>query len=308
MVCCSHFPPYHLIIFELRKGDIVKHVLSTVSCIPQFHQLSTHYLSCHAAMEAYCMATMRNLPDPHPIYKLLRPHFRYTMAINARARATLINKGGIIDKIFAIGGEGKVEAFKRVFANYSVYCTNIKRNITKRGVNDPNQLPGYYYRDDGLKIWEAIDECVSNIIKLFYRSDADVENDIELQQWAQEIQEIAFPAFRDAPAGHGFPNKIETRANLTELCTLIMFTGSAQHAAINFGQYDMYGFVPNAPVGMRRPPPTRKGVTDLQILLDSLPEKHTTIISIGIADLLSQFSQNEVCISFKKIVFLHTPF
>ena len=60
------------------------------------------------------MATMRNLPDPHPIYKLLRPHFRYTMAINARARATLINKGGIIDKIFAIGGEGKVEAFKKV--------------------------------------------------------------------------------------------------------------------------------------------------------------------------------------------------
>jgi len=135
------------------------------------------------------------------------------MAINARARASLINKGGIIDKIFAIGGEGKVETFKRVFANYSVYCTNIKRikrNITKRGVNDPNQLPGYYYRDDGLKIWEAIDECVSNIIKLFYHSDTDVENDIELQQWAQEIQEIAFPAFRNAPAGHGFPNKIET--------------------------------------------------------------------------------------------------
>ena len=245
-------------------------------------------------MEAYSMATMRNLPDPHPIYKLLRPHFRYTMAINARARASLINKGGIIDKIFAIGGEGKAEVLKRSFANYSVYCTNIKRNITNRGVDDPKKLPGYYYRDDGLKIWEAMGTFVNEIINLFYHSDANVMNDTELQQWAQEIHEIAFPAFRNAPAGHGFPDKIETRDNLTELCTLIMFTGSAQHAAINFGQYDMYGFVPNAPVGMRRPPPTRKGVTDLQMLLDSLPDKFTTIATIGMADLLSQFSQNEV--------------
>ena len=71
---------------------------SVVACDRfQFHQLSTHYFSCHAAMEAYAVATMRTLPDAHPINKLLRPHFRYTMAINSRARATLINDGGIID-------------------------------------------------------------------------------------------------------------------------------------------------------------------------------------------------------------------
>ena len=54
-------------------------------------------------MEAYAIATMRNLPDPHPVYKLLRQHFRYTMAINTSARASLINNGGIIDQLFAIG-------------------------------------------------------------------------------------------------------------------------------------------------------------------------------------------------------------
>ena len=56
---------------------------------------------------------MRNLPDPHPIFKLLRPHFRYTMAINTRGRATLINDGGILDKLFAIGGKGKFELIRR---------------------------------------------------------------------------------------------------------------------------------------------------------------------------------------------------
>ena len=76
----------------------------------QFHQLSIHYFSCHAAMEAYAVATIRNLPDPYPILKLLCPHFRYTMAINTAARATLIDDGGIIDYLFAIGDPGVVES------------------------------------------------------------------------------------------------------------------------------------------------------------------------------------------------------
>ena len=43
------------------------------------------------------MGTMRNLPDAHPVYKLLRPHFRFTMAINSIARKSLIHDGGILD-------------------------------------------------------------------------------------------------------------------------------------------------------------------------------------------------------------------
>ena len=207
-----------------------------------------------------------------------------------------------MDQLFAIGGEGKEELFKRAFAAYNVHCTNIKHNTKQRGVDNPDQLPGYYYRDDGLKIWEAIEAYAKDIINHFYHSDGDVKGDPELQQWANDIHNTAFPALQSAPAGHHFPDKIETREELTELCTLIMFTGSAQHASVNFGQYDMYGFSPNAPMGMRRPPPTRKGTTDFQMLLDSLPDKMTTVGSIGLTNLLSQFSQGEVRYKFERTV------
>ncbi|XP_031124547.1 lipoxygenase 6, chloroplastic isoform X2 [Ipomoea triloba] len=67
------------------------------------HQLVNHWLRTHASMEPYIIATQRQLSSMHPIYKLLRPHMRYTMEINALARQSLINGGGIIEACFSPG-------------------------------------------------------------------------------------------------------------------------------------------------------------------------------------------------------------
>ena len=240
------------------------------------------------------MGTMRNLPDPHPIFKLLRPHFRYTMAINCRARASLINDGGIIDTLFAIGGKGRQELMRRGGTAYNIHLTNIKRNTKERGVDDPKTLPGYHYRDDGFKLWNAMESYVRNVVDDFYRDNAAVKGDDELQKWAQDIHTYGFPGYFGAEDGHGFPEQIDGKETLIELCTLIMFTGSAQHSAVNFGQYTYYGFVPNAPPGLRLPPPTKKGA-DYQVLLDSLPEKKTSFLEITTVFTLSQYSPEEVC-------------
>jgi len=37
------------------------------------------------------------------VYKLMLPHFRYTMSINGAARGGLINADGVIEKTFAAG-------------------------------------------------------------------------------------------------------------------------------------------------------------------------------------------------------------
>lgn len=56
-----------------------------------------HRLNTHAVCEPVVIATNRQLSVVHPIYKLLHPHFRDTMNINALARQILINAGGILE-------------------------------------------------------------------------------------------------------------------------------------------------------------------------------------------------------------------
>ena len=246
------------------------------------------------------MATMRNLPDAHPVYKLLCPHFRYTMAINHAAREKLINNDGIIDHLFSIGGEdgssGKAEFVRRTNAIYDVHWTNIRKDLTARGISpdDSSKLPNYFYRDDGVRLWDAIETFVVSILDIFYTDDKAVANDSELKNWVEDIHQNAFPEFKGNKSGRGFPDKITTKKTLSEYCTLIMFTGSVQHSAVNFGQFQTYGYVPNAPMSMRMPPPPKKRMRTHADLLNTLPSTMSTGLAVSVAWSLSQLSPDEV--------------
>ena len=249
------------------------------------------------------MATMRNLPDAHPIFKLVWPHFRYTLAINSRARASLINDGGAIDTFFAIGGKGKVELMRRASPLYSVHWTNIVKNTKEREVDN---LSGYYYADDGIQIWKAMKKYTGEIIDHFYKTDDEVKGDKELQSWAEDTHTNGFPGYFGGKDDHEFPKKISSKEQLATFCTLIMFTGSAQHASINFGQYDIYGFTPNAPFTLRKPPPTKKGEADYTTLLQTLPSEEDTCSQAAVTHLLSRYSDDEVCCTIMVLILSHS--
>uniref|UniRef100_A0A452UMV9 Arachidonate 5-lipoxygenase n=1 Tax=Ursus maritimus TaxID=29073 RepID=A0A452UMV9_URSMA len=196
------------------------------------HQTITHLLRTHLVSEVFGIALYRQLPAVHPIFKLLVAHVRFTIAINTKAREQLICEYGLFDKANATGGGGHVQMVQRAMQDLTYTSLCFPEAIKARGMDSKEDIPYYFYRDDGLLVWEAIKTFTAEVVGIYYRSDQVVEEDQELQDF---VKDVYVYGMRGKKAS-GFPKSIKTREKLSEYLTVVIFTASAQHAAVNFGQ------------------------------------------------------------------------
>jgi arachidonate 15-lipoxygenase len=240
-----------------------------------YHEFISHLGGTHLRMEPIAIATYRQLPITHPLGKLLRPHIEGTLFINDAALRGLIQPGGTVDKVAA----GTLEASILLSANsaqnypFPFNESSLPLTLKHRGVDDPECLPNYPYRDDALLIWEAIHEWVSNYLKLFYSDDRSVQTDPQIQAW---IQDLTAPdggqmtGIGEKVAGNDSV-EIHTLNYLIEAIALTIFTGSAAHAAVNFAQAAYLTYMPNMPLaGYRSAPKSTAGISAADYL-DLLP-------------------------------------
>lgn len=240
----------------------------------QLHELQSHLLRGHLMAEVFAVATMRCLPSLHPVFKLMIPHLRYTMEINARARNGLVSDLGVFDQVVSTGGGGHVELLQRAgaFLTYKSFCP--PDDLTDRGLLG---VKSCYYAQDALQLWNIIFSYVEGILTLYYKTDEVVKEDLELQSWCREITEIGLLGAQD----RGFPVSLQSRNQLFHFVTMCIFTCTGQHSSIHLGQLDWFTWVPNAPCTMRIAPPTTKDAT-LKTVMDTLPNFHQASLQMSI--------------------------
>ncbi|KAG6787645.1 hypothetical protein POTOM_003688 [Populus tomentosa] len=287
-------------LWRLAKAHVLAHESG-------YHQLVSHWLRTHCCTEPYIIAAHRQLSEMHPIYRLLHPHFRYTMEINALARQYLINAKGVIETSF-FPGKYSMELSSVVYdQEWRFDYEALPKDLINRGmaVEDPSAPHGlklmvedYPYANDGLVLWDIIKEWVSDYVNHYYSDSSLIVSDNELQAWWTEVRTVGHADKKDEP---WWP-VLKTPQDLIETLTTIIWIASGHHAAVNFGQYTYAGYFPNRPTTARMNMPTEDPNDELLklfwekpevILLTTFPSQIQATTVMAILDVLSNHSPDE---------------
>ncbi|KAG6511819.1 hypothetical protein ZIOFF_029897 [Zingiber officinale] len=157
-------------------------------------------------------------------------------------------------------------------------------------------IEDYPYASDGLLLWSAIEEWVKRYVAAYYPDAESVLSDFELQSWYAEAVNVGHADVRYAP---WWP-RLSSPGELSSFLTTVVWLCSAQHAALNFGQYPLGGYIPNRPPLLRRLVPTEGDPEYEHFLSDpakfflaSLPSLTQTTTFMTVIDTLSTHSVDE---------------
>lgn len=214
------------------------------------HEAIAHLGTTHLVQEAFMLAMHNCLAPQHPLTQLLLPHFEGTVNINASADAALVAADGSVDHLLmpTIGETIRIsyEGLRAWNFNEQIF----PRQLEQRGVADAELLPDYPYRDDGLLVWAALEQWVRDYIHHYYRGDAEVAADLELQAFVAQVGAYRVEDAKGREVGGGIAGVgegqggVATRAYLVQMITQIIWNGSAQHAAVNFPQAHEMAYAP----------------------------------------------------------------
>ncbi|KAG2394298.1 Linoleate 13S-lipoxygenase [Vigna angularis] len=298
----------NLWLWRLAKAHVLAHDAGTHELLNHcFTYVDLVRLRAHAVMEPFVIATNRQLSAMHPMYKLLHPHLRYTLAINAFAREILINANGIIEKSFSPNKYSMELSSVAYDQLWQFDLQALPNDLIDRGMAevDPNAPHGlkltiedYPFANDGLLIWDAIKQWVSDYVNHYYPTPSIIQSDQELQAWWTEIRTVGHGDKSEEP---WWPN-LKTPEDLIDIITTIAWIASAHHAAVNFGQYTYAGYFPNRPNIIRNKMPTEDPTKEEwenflnkpeQTLLESFPSQIQATTMMLVFNVLSYHSTDE---------------
>ncbi len=251
------------------KWQLAKHFVNVAAAIQ--HESIAHLGNCHLVIEPIVVAAHRQLAVQHPLLKLLEPHFRFTININDSAIHSLIVPGGVVACNVGPAIECTLDMLAKARSEWRWDENHPERLFALRGVE---RLQPFAFREDTLLLWRAIHEFVGRYLRLYYRSDADVRADEELQGFVAELVDPRYAGFQGlgglVPSGDPKrPWRLESLDYLIEMVAQMIYIAGPQHASVNYAQYPLMSYAPSVTGSLYQPAPTRS--TRLESEQDCLP-------------------------------------
>jgi arachidonate 15-lipoxygenase len=124
-------------------------------------------------------------------------------------------------------------------------------------------------------------------VQRYYANDADVTGDVELAAWVAEL---------GAQAGGRLVgvDKPTSVASLGDLVAIVIWTGSAQHSAVNFPQFPFMGVMPNTVGALWDQWPTPGVPDDATTHLKLLPPYDMSVLQLNTVYQLSEMRMNKL--------------
>lgn len=287
------------VAYPMRDGD----TLSTRWAIAKLavnqndathHELVAHLGRTHFFMERFIAATHRQLPPRHPIYRLLIAHFEGTCFINTMADADLISEAGDVTTVFAGDREHVLQWTMEEVNRLNFNDMMPDEELKKRGLqiefdeDDASQQQPLIapYRDDALRHFKAMVEWAGEYLDIYYKKDSDLGKDHRLQLW---IEELIHPQLGNTRGfgDHG-DGKVHTKAYLARALSLIMFTASVQHAAVNFPQKAYMSYAPAVAGALYKDPPKEVEKSDVNRWLLMLTPSNIALAQVRVLHVIGE--------------------
>lgn len=256
------------------------------------HETVAHLGDCHLVIEPLVVAMYRTLPEEHPIHALLKPHFRFTIAINHAAMHSLIIPGGVVASVLSTSINASMGLVRDAHLAYRFDERNPKNLFKGRGV-DSSKLPDYPMRDDTMLLYDSIEQWVRDYLAVYYADDATVLADTELQDFIHELAAPNRVAMRGmnglekVTVGKTETHRVTNLDYLGQVIAQIIYTASAQHASVNYAQYPLMSYLPSVSGTAYAPAPGRDGIFTEDQVLAMLPPIDVALYQLSFGYLLS---------------------
>mmetsp|Transcript_54147 Transcript_54147/g.58723 ORF Transcript_54147/g.58723 Transcript_54147/m.58723 type:complete len:713 (-) Transcript_54147:231-2369(-) len=278
-----------------RKYEWLYAKIATASADSHLHEWHNHLAKTHLAMEPHIIAVHNTLRrHDHPLATFFKPLFTDTLILNWGARKTLATFLG--DELSSLGSANYMKMNLEWWKTYDFFKNSgLPSELEMRGFDEDFDMPCYLYREDGMRLWDVYGEFASDFVDEIFDSDKAVYEDPIVREWVEETTDESRAAIP------GFPTVVRDKATLVKIMQTIMWTTSGQHAAVNFPQYDHYGFVPNKPLNIK---PTNGIPSTRKEFYDAMPSKEEMKGMMSTTDLLTLQSEDtidELTDNFKEV-------